>query len=162
MRGRHGGGGWECCGERQCTPVVGWAAAGAVQVHTLLAGRLQSQPQGMTVAACHVLAGSRCNSCAVLAHARLNCSAALLPAAAVASIDLGGGSVQEAYAMTEAEAAAAPDKQYLTELHSGGKTYHVYVYRWGETSAAAWGWGGTKPAAAHLCPRQKRSCSKPL
>lgn len=32
--------------------------------------------------------------------------------------------------MTEAEAAAAPDKQYLTELHSGGKTYHVYVYRW--------------------------------
>ncbi|KAI7844404.1 hypothetical protein COHA_001998 [Chlorella ohadii] len=46
----------------------------------------------------------------------------------VASIDLGGGSVQEAYAMTEAEAAAAPDKQYLTELRSGGKTYHVYVY----------------------------------
>lgn len=50
---------------------------------------------------------------------------------AVASIDLGGGSVQEAYAMTPAEAQAAPDKQYLTELHSGGRTYHVYVYRWG-------------------------------
>ena len=31
--------------------------------------------------------------------------------------------------MTDAEAAAAPDKQYLTELHSGGRTYHVYVYR---------------------------------
>lgn len=57
------------------------------------------------------------------------------PLAAVASIDLGGGSVQEAYAMTQAEAAAAPDKQYLTELHSGGKTYHVYVYRWGGDAA---------------------------
>ena len=49
---------------------------------------------------------------------------------AVASIDLGGGSVQEAYAMSDKEAAAAPDKMYLTELHGGGKTYHVYVHRW--------------------------------
>lgn len=48
----------------------------------------------------------------------------------VAAIDLGGGSVQEAYAMTAEEAAAVPSnqKQYLTELHSGGRTYHVYVY----------------------------------
>lgn len=51
------------------------------------------------------------------------------PPPAVASIDLGGGSVQEAYAMTAKEAAAAPDKQYLTELKSGGHHYHVYVYR---------------------------------
>ncbi len=31
--------------------------------------------------------------------------------------------------MTAAEAKAAHDKQYLTQLKSGGKTYHVYVYR---------------------------------
>lgn len=47
----------------------------------------------------------------------------------MASIDLGGGSVQEAYALSDEEAAAAPDKMYLTELHGGGKTYHVYVHR---------------------------------
>ncbi|KAL4422474.1 hypothetical protein ABPG75_008671 [Micractinium tetrahymenae] len=46
----------------------------------------------------------------------------------VASIDLGGGSVQEAYAMTGAEAAAAHDKDYLKEMRAAGKTYHVYVY----------------------------------
>lgn len=33
--------------------------------------------------------------------------------------------------MTAAEAAAAPDPQYLTQLRAGGRTYHVYVYRWG-------------------------------
>jgi hypothetical protein len=47
----------------------------------------------------------------------------------VASVDLGGGSVQEAYAMTPDEAAAATNKTYLTELKAGGQTYHVYVYR---------------------------------
>lgn len=46
----------------------------------------------------------------------------------VASIDLGGGSVQEAFAMTPAEAKAVPNKDYLTELKSGGKTFYVYVY----------------------------------
>ena len=57
----------------------------------------------------------------------------------MASIDLGGGSVQEAYALTAAEAAAAPDPQYVTELHGGGKAYHVYVHRWG---GCWWGLGG--------------------
>lgn len=33
--------------------------------------------------------------------------------------------------MTDNEAAAAHDKDYLKELHAAGKTYHVYVYRWG-------------------------------
>lgn len=62
------------------------------------------------------------------AHLRTH-TAPIPPWPAVASIDLGGGSVQEAYAMTQAEAAAAPDPQYLTQMRAGGKTYHVYVYR---------------------------------
>lgn len=46
----------------------------------------------------------------------------------VAAIDLGGGSVQEAYAMTEPEAEILPDQQYLTTLNGGGRKYNVYVY----------------------------------
>lgn len=46
----------------------------------------------------------------------------------VASIDLGGGSVQEAYAMSDEEAKDAPHKDYLTEMKAAGQTYHVYVY----------------------------------
>ncbi len=37
--------------------------------------------------------------------------------------------MQEAFAMTPAEAKAVPNKDYLTELKSGGKTFYVYVYR---------------------------------
>jgi apyrase len=46
----------------------------------------------------------------------------------VAAIDLGGGSVQEAYAMAADEVTTAPDAQYLTQLRGGGRQYHVYVY----------------------------------
>ena len=46
----------------------------------------------------------------------------------VAAIDLGGGSVQEAFALSEADAKAAP-KGYVTELKGGGNTYKVYVHR---------------------------------
>jgi apyrase len=45
----------------------------------------------------------------------------------VAAIDLGGGSVQEAFALSKAEAAAAPEG-YVTRLSAGGKDYDVYVH----------------------------------
>lgn len=47
----------------------------------------------------------------------------------MAAIDLGGGSVQEAFALTDAQAKAAPDPLYVTELSGGGRTYSVYVHR---------------------------------
>ena len=46
----------------------------------------------------------------------------------MAAIDLGGGSVQQAFALTEAEAESAPDG-YITKLIGGGKAYNVYVHR---------------------------------
>ena len=48
----------------------------------------------------------------------------------MAAIDLGGGSVQEAFALTDAQAKAAPDPLYVTKLKGGGKQYSVYVHRW--------------------------------
>jgi apyrase len=45
----------------------------------------------------------------------------------VAAIDLGGGSVQEAFALGKEEAAAAPEG-YVTRLSAGGKDYDVYVH----------------------------------
>ncbi|KXZ52074.1 hypothetical protein GPECTOR_10g1097 [Gonium pectorale] len=45
----------------------------------------------------------------------------------IAAIDMGGGSIQEAFALEEADAAAAP-KDYLSVLHGGGKTFNVYVH----------------------------------
>jgi apyrase len=46
----------------------------------------------------------------------------------VAAIDMGGGSIQEAFAMSDAEAAAAPKPDYVTALRGGGQQYKVYVY----------------------------------
>ena len=46
----------------------------------------------------------------------------------IAAIDLGGGSVQQAFALTDAEARSAPDG-YVTQLSGGGKAYNVYVHR---------------------------------
>lgn len=46
----------------------------------------------------------------------------------VAAIDLGGGSVQEAFAMSNDEAKAAPKADYVTQLRGGGQAYSVYVY----------------------------------
>ena len=43
----------------------------------------------------------------------------------------GGGSVQEAFAMTPEEAKTAPDASYVTQLKGGGREYSVYVYRCG-------------------------------
>lgn len=48
----------------------------------------------------------------------------------MAAIDLGGGSVQEAFALTDAQAKAAPDPLYVTQLKGGGVTYSVYVHRY--------------------------------
>ncbi|KAF8062083.1 APY2 [Scenedesmus sp. PABB004] len=45
----------------------------------------------------------------------------------VAAIDLGGGSVQEAFALPPAAAAAAPPG-YVTRMRAGGVTYDVYVH----------------------------------
>lgn len=47
----------------------------------------------------------------------------------MAAIDLGGGSVQEAFALTDAQAKAAPDPLYVTKLKGGGVEYSVYVHR---------------------------------
>ena len=46
----------------------------------------------------------------------------------VAAIDLGGGSVQEAFAMSREEAKTAPTADYVTHLRGGGQEYSVYVY----------------------------------
>lgn len=48
----------------------------------------------------------------------------------VAAIDLGGGSVQEAFALTDSAAAAAPPG-YVVNLQASGQTYNVYVHRYG-------------------------------
>lgn len=46
----------------------------------------------------------------------------------IAAIDLGGGSVQQAFALAADEAKKAPDG-YVIELAGGPKTYSVYVHR---------------------------------
>lgn len=45
----------------------------------------------------------------------------------VAAIDLGGGSVQEAFALTDKAAEEAPE-EYVVKLRSGGKQLNVYVH----------------------------------
>lgn len=49
------------------------------------------------------------------------------PGETVAAIDLGGGSVQEAFALTGEQATAAP-AGYITPLKAGGNTFNVYVH----------------------------------
>lgn len=63
----------------------------------------------------------------------------------MAAIDLGGGSVQEAFALTDAQAKAAPDPLYVTKLKGGGKEYSVYVHSYlgyglmaGRAAVLAW------------------------
>ena len=48
----------------------------------------------------------------------------------IAAIDLGGGSVQQAFAVPASEAAKAP-AGYITQLSGGGRAYSVYVHRCG-------------------------------
>lgn len=62
----------------------------------------------------------------------------------MAAIDLGGGSVQQAFALTPTEASQAPDG-YITKLSGGGKEYHVYVHSYlgfglmaGRAAVLAW------------------------
>lgn len=45
----------------------------------------------------------------------------------VATVDLGGGSVQLAYAAEAKHASTAPEG-YIKQMRGGGQTYHVYVY----------------------------------
>jgi apyrase len=49
------------------------------------------------------------------------------PDATVAAVDLGGGSVQEAFAVTDEEAKSAPSG-YIANLKGAGKVYNVYVH----------------------------------
>ena len=50
----------------------------------------------------------------------------------IAAIDLGGGSVQQAFAVPASEAAKAP-AGYITQLSGGGRAYSVYVHRCGRS-----------------------------
>lgn len=71
-------------------------------------------------------------------------------AQSVAAIDLGGGSVQEAFAMSETEAAAAPG-EYVVRLKALGKPYAVYVHsylNYGLMASRAQFLGGGAAAAA--------------
>jgi hypothetical protein len=71
------------------------------------------------------------------------------PEGTVAAIDLGGGSVQEAFALPEAGAAAAPSG-YVTKLRVGGAVFSVYVHRWGPRRPPCRGrWG--RPPAGRCC-----------
>lgn len=50
----------------------------------------------------------------------------------VAAIDLGGGSVQQAFAISQSDAKAAPEG-YIIQLAGGPQMYNVYVHRWALT-----------------------------
>ena len=62
----------------------------------------------------------------------------------MAAIDMGGGSVQQAFALKPEDARSAPDG-YLTQLSGGGRTYSVYVHSYlgfglmaGRAAVLAW------------------------
>lgn len=46
----------------------------------------------------------------------------------VAAIDLGGGSVQEAFALADTAVSSAP-AGYITQLKAGSTAFNVYVHR---------------------------------
>lgn len=37
--------------------------------------------------------------------------------------------MQQAFALTDAEATSAPDVKYVAKLNGGGRVYNVYVHR---------------------------------
>ena len=77
----------------------------------------------------------------------------------MAAIDLGGGSVQQAYALTDFEAAAAPDG-YVTQLSGGGRAYSVYVHRCAAGDrAAVCSTGPNASSAARLATQQESNLS---
>lgn len=72
----------------------------------------------------------------------------------VAAIDLGGGSVQEAFALTPAETGAAPAANYTMALSGGGRAYSVYVHSYlgyGLMAGRAGVLAAHEPAAPHPC-----------
>lgn len=75
------------------------------------------------------------------------------PSDTVAAIDLGGGSVQEAFALSDEDAAKAPDG-YIVKLRASGKSYNVYVHSYlgyGLMAARAKMIDGGKGAESHPC-----------
>jgi hypothetical protein len=86
----------------------------------------------------------------------------------VAAIDMGGGSIQEAFAVSSAEGKAAPEG-YVSTLHGNGQTYNVYVHRWGvapwclpaaghQALQEAGGPCGGAGSSAGCCPRRQTGC----
>lgn len=52
------------------------------------------------------------------------------PSRTVGILDMGGGSVQQAYA-TLAPTSGSEAGKYITQVKAMGKQYNVYVYRYG-------------------------------
>mmetsp|Transcript_26624 Transcript_26624/g.36754 ORF Transcript_26624/g.36754 Transcript_26624/m.36754 type:complete len:459 (+) Transcript_26624:153-1529(+) len=75
------------------------------------------------------------------------------PSGTVAAVDLGGGSVQMAFALPQNKAASAP-KGFVRGLRGGGATYHVYVHSYlgyGLMAARAAILGAVGPSDSHPC-----------
>ncbi|KAI8110376.1 hypothetical protein M9435_002051 [Picochlorum sp. BPE23] len=74
----------------------------------------------------------------------------------VAAIDLGGGSVQQAFAMGPNETKKAPKQDYITTLRGGGKEYSVYVH-----SYLGYGLMAARAAVLEIDPNGPKDDSHP-
>mmetsp|Transcript_4097 Transcript_4097/g.9548 ORF Transcript_4097/g.9548 Transcript_4097/m.9548 type:complete len:465 (+) Transcript_4097:52-1446(+) len=103
------------------------AGGQAIQILDAVRAYLQTFPFKMAPDAVSILDGIEEGAYAWLTLNYLLGKLGKGPEATVAAIDLGGGSVQEAFAMTEAEAKHAPP-YYTIKLRGGTSEYSVYVH----------------------------------